>query len=129
MKNKTVFTVLSALSALTLVSCGAPSASSTSPDPEASTQTATMEQSTESGTSAAPKKSVEITSISLMDTNNKAFIRVTGTVENFEEGEFTWAWGLMNRATNEFEAGSETPDAEDFRVVSFKANNKFTVDY
>ena len=129
MKNKTVFAVLSALSALALISCG-PTGSTGEPakTPEASS-TPGKQSTTKSETSQAPKKKIEVTSISLTDTNNKAYIRVSGTVENFEPGELTWAWGLMERGTGEFADGSETPDPEDFQEVNFNDDNRFTVSY
>ena len=130
MKNKTAFAVLLTLSSLALVSCGGTSepASPASSEPAQSTKTS-KQTSSKTETSQAPKKTVEVTSISLMDSNNKAYIRVSGTVENFEDGEFTWAWGLMDRASGEFADGSETPEPEDFQVVSFNDSNRFTVDY
>ena len=73
-------------------------------------------------------KSVEITSISLANENNKAYIKVRGVQTNYTADNFKWAWGLMSQDGN-FDEGKEIPEASDYKKVAFEEDNSFSVNY
>ena len=109
--------IVGLVSLLSLIGCG----NKASNNNESSSNS---NQSTEEG----PKKSVEITSISLGNSNNKAYITVSGKQTNYEDNEFKWAWGLLGD-DGKFADGKEKPSAEDFKAVTVSAANTFTVKY
>jgi len=84
--------------------------------------------SSKQSTSKGPVKRVTDLSISLGSENNKAYITVRGTQENYTAEEFKWAWGIADLSGN-FADGKATPTDEDFVSASFDANNQFSVKY
>ena len=105
------------LMSLGLVACGASTATS---DNENAEQTKSTEQ--------APKKSFEITNMTLSSSNNKAYVNLTGKQSNYTADEFKWAWGLMDE-NGDFVDGKENPAAEDYKAATFNASGSFTVKY
>ena len=88
--------------------------------------------SSQQGSTSQPsvQKSVSITECILMSDGGKAYVKVSGTQENYSAEEFKWAWGIkVNGDTGTFVAGKEAPEAADYQVVAFDANKAFTVSY
>ena len=79
-------------------------------------------------TSKEPAKSVSNLSISLGNSNGKAYITVTGTQVNYTAETFKWAWGLKAE-DGTFDDGKAIPAASDFAIVPFESDNSFTVKY
>ena len=119
MKKRYFFLTLTSLLAMSLSACGNDTTKSTTPAGSKATSKATS--SVEEG----PRKTVTVSSISLGTQSNKAYITVTGTHENYEPGEFKWAWGLMDTSGN-FDYGKENPTEADFTAVAINSAN-FTV--
>ena len=94
----------------------------------ATTPTTQSSQSSKSSVSQGPKKSINITSISLTNDNSKAYIRVIGTQENYTTEDFKWAWGLRIQ-NGDFIDGKEYPQESDFTLQTFDENNQFTLRY
>ena len=121
------------LLALLLTACGGkgsqqPASSSTTPD-SSSEPASSVNSSKESSKSKAPVKSISVSSISLGNEGEKAYITVRGTQTNYTADDFKWAWGLKDQETNKFADGKEKPEASDFKVATFNESNEFTVKY
>ena len=82
----------------------------------------------ESSSEQGPKKSIEITSMTLTSSNNKAYVNLTAKQSNYTAEEFKWAWGLMNE-NGDFVDGKENPADDDFKATTFNASGSFTVKY
>ena len=79
---------------------------------------------------AAPEKSVNITECILMSEGGKAYVKVSGTQENYSTEDFVWAWGIkVNGDSGAFVAGKAQPEAADFQSLAFDANKAFTATY
>ena len=123
-----------ALLALLLTACGGKggqqSASNTAPTESSSEPAASsISSQEESSKSKAPVKSISVSSISLGNEGDKAYITVRGTQTNYTADDFKWAWGLKNQETDKFDDGKEKPEADDFKAATFNDNNEFTVKY
>lgn len=115
-KNITFGTVLVLLTSL-LAACGGNTTTSNNKKTSSSTSV-----------SQGPKKSIEVSNISLGNQNSKAYITVTGTQTNYTADDFSWAWGL--RASNgTFADGKANPGASDFAKATFNEANRFTLTY
>ena len=124
MKKGFIF-VTSALLALGLASCNAPTEGSQ--PVEASTKSTAKSSSVAKETSQGPKKELKDMSISLGNDSGKAYITVRGTQSNYTAEEFKWAWGLLNEGTSSFDYGKSKPEDADYQTLTFDANNGFTV--
>ena len=98
-----------------LAACGG--AASSSYEPSAMTQS-----------TPGPKRSIEITSMTLSTSNNKAYVNLSGKQTNYTALEFKWAWGLMDEE-GEFVDGKERPVEADFTPVTFTDSGSFSVKY
>lgn len=121
MKKRAFLTLLTSILAMSISACGPSENKNT-------TQTSGKSPIPSKSVSSGPVKTVKNLSISLRNDNNKAYIRVTGTQENYAEGEFTWAWGIADQAGT-FADGKASPEASDFKPVTFNASGAFTVNY
>ena len=119
-RNITFGTVLVLLTSL-LAACGGNTTTSSRNKKSSSSPTSTI-------TSQGPRKSIEVSSISLRNQGDKAYITVSGTQTNYTADDFTWAWGLKAK-NGSFADGKENPAAEDFKKETFNASNSFTLDY
>ena len=115
MKKQLTFAV-TLLSMFLLVACGANNAPASSSKRPTNTS------------SKGPIKTVSNLSISLGNSDDKAYITVTGTQSNYTADEFKWAWGLK-ASSGGFDDGKANPTAEDFQPATFDASNSFTVRY
>ena len=128
MKKRFSFGVASLLMILSLTACG----NNTNTQDNTSKANPTTSSTTKVSSSSVdqgPKKSVQISSITLSSQSNKAYITVTGTQSNYTAENFKWAWGLKNRSTGDFADGKERPAEADYQIATFDANNSFTVKY
>ena len=126
MKKNNSFGAVLILLTVALSACGGGNAKSSSNKSKSKTPSSSVQSSS---VSQGPKKSVEVTSISLGNSNDKAYITVSGTQQNYTTDDFVWAWGLMASNSGTFEDGQQTPGAADFVKQSFNANGSFTVQY
>lgn len=92
------------------------------------TGTGSYEPSQMTASTPGPKRSIEITSMTLTNSNNKAYVSLSGKQTNYTEIEFKWAWGLMDEE-GEFVDGKERPVEADFTPVTFNSSGSFTVRY
>ena len=124
MNKRFSFLVTSLMVAISLSACGGKE-TGTKTSSKNTVSTTSISTSVDTG----PKKSIEVTNITLSNQDSKAYITVTGTQTNYTADNFLWAWGLMNKATGEFVDGKERPAATDFKKATFDASNGFTVKY
>ena len=128
-KQLSFMMVLMAVTAL-LGACGSKASEQSSVvDSSSKNPTTSKSSSTKPSTSEGPKKGVSDLSISLGNSDGKAYITVTGTQQNYTADEFKWAWGLMDRDSSAFDDGKANPTDSDFVKVDFNGNNQFTVKY
>jgi hypothetical protein len=114
-----------------------PQASSSNPisssQPAGSSSQPSGSTSQPGGSTSQPvaQKSVSITECVLMtDTDGKAYVKVSGTQENYSSAEFKWAWGIkVNGDNGAFVDGKASPDEADYKAAAFDANKAFTVKY
>ena len=125
MKKRIAFTLLPLLLVGVLGACNQNNDGNSSEDSPSSLKSS---KSKSTSKDEGPKKGVSDLSISLMNENKKAYIRVRGTQNNYTADEFKWAWGLRGNDGN-FIDGKAKPDASDFVKVDFNENNEFTVKY
>ena len=105
--------------------------SSSQPAGSSSQPSGSSSQPGSSSSQPVAQKSVSITECVLMtDTDGKAYVKVSGTQENYSSAEFKWAWGIkVNGDNGAFVDGKASPDEADYKVASFDANKAFTVKY
>ena len=115
-KHVFLLTTLSVL-AMSLAACGDKKSTAPTSTPKSTAPAPSVEE--------GPVKTVTINSIRLGNEGQKAYITVTATQENYEAGELTWAWGLMDNSGT-FDYGKEHPAEADYQVVAFNAAT-FTV--
>ena len=116
MKKRISFGIVLMSSAILLAACGGGGGKTSS-------------RSHKSSSSQAPRKSVEISNISLGNSGNKAYITVSGTQSNYTADDFKWAWGLLATENSSFHDGKARPEESDFTKVDFNNDNTFTVRY
>ena len=114
-KNITFGTVLVLLASL-LSACGG------------RTTTSSNKKTSSSSISEGPRKSIEVSSISLGNQGDKAYITVTGIQTNYTADDFTWAWGLR-ASSGTFADGKANPTTADFQKATFNESNTFTLKY
>ena len=138
MKKHHLLISVAALLAVSLIACNNASSNDQESKKEEPVSQESLEKSSSSKEKSSkeksssidegPKKAVKDLSISLGNSNNKAYITVRGTQENYSAEEFKWAWGLKaNDGT--FADGKANPADEDYKKVDFNNNNEFTVKY
>ena len=133
MKKLNVLMMLTALFAISLGACTSSNKESKQEEEPVSSQATTSEKDKSSKEKSSsvdegPKRAVKDLSISLGNFNNKAYITVRGTQENYTADEFKWAWGLK-ASDGTFVDGKAKPEDADFVKVDFDSNNQFTVQY
>ena len=94
----------------------------------ASSKNAGKSSSVITTSSKGPVKSISISSISLGNEGDKAYITVRGSQSNYTSADFKWAWGLKS-SDGSFDDGKAIPSADDFKLESFDSSNEFTVKY
>ena len=130
MKFKKLLCLVAIMGSLAISACGGNGGGSTA-KPVSGSKTQSTSKKPSTSTSIAPRKTVSIGEISLANEDGKVYVKVTGTVSNYEASEFKWAWGLRtNGESGTFIDGKETPAAEDYKAAEFDATSKaFTVKY
>ena len=127
MRKSKFLALATVLLAMGLTACGGGTKSSAA---GGSSSAPGKSSSAPASSSKAPTgKSISISDISLVNEDNKVYVRVTGTQSNYTADDFKWAWGLMNNDTSEFVDGKETPEAADFKAATFDSNKQFIVKY
>ena len=121
MNKRLSFGVVTLLLTVLLVACGGKASPSSSSKASSSR--------VPSSSSQAPKKGVSDLSISLGNSDGKAYITVRGQQFGYTADDFKWAWGLMDRDSSEFADGKATPAASDFTAATFDSSNQFSVRY
>ena len=131
MKKQLSFGMVTLLLVTLLAGCGGKSneQSSNQNNVNSSTSSVKSSKSDKSSSSKGPVKTVSDIQISLGPKDGKAYITVTGVQSNYTAEEFKWAWGLKEQNSSLFADGKATPDASDFKAVSFNSNNYFSVEY
>ena len=131
MKLKKLFGLAAIMGALAISACGGDNGGDSTGKPASGSKTQSSSKKPSTSTSIAPRKTVTIGEISLTNEEGKAYVQVTGTVNNYAAGEFKWAWGLRTNGENgTFIDGKETPAAEDYKAAEFDATSKaFTLRY
>ena len=130
MKIKKLLGLVMVMGSLSIAACNGGNNSSTAKPNNSNSKTPASSQ-TSSSKSSSTSKSVSISDISLTNEDGKAYVKVTGTANNYAAGEFKWAWGLkVNGDGGAFVDGKETPAAEDYKAAEFDASSKsFTLKY
>ena len=119
MNKRIIFGMAALLMTMSLSACG-----SNNNNASQKSESKVSEPSSEQG----PKKSIEITSMTLTNSNNKAYVNLTAKQSNYTAEEFKWAWGLMDE-NGDFVDGKENPSGDDFKAATFNSNGSFTVKY
>ena len=131
MKIKKLFGLIAIMGCLSIAACNSGEAS-TSKSNSSGGKTPTSSQSSSSSSkssSSNTSKSVSISDISLSNEDGKAYVKVTGTANNYATGEFKWAWGLKVYGDNgAFVDGKETPAADDYKAAELNGTS-FTLSY
>lgn len=118
MNKRLIFGMTALLLTMSLSACGSTT----------NKETNKSEQTTSESTEEGPKKSVEITNVTLSTQNEKAYVNVSGKQSNYTADDFKWSWGLMDE-NGDFADGKEKPAADDFKKATFSATGSFTIKY
>ena len=122
MKIKKLFGLIAVMGCLSIAACN-PAEGSTA-KPSSSGGKPTSSQSSTSSSTAANRKSVSVSDITLTNEDGKAYVKVTGTANNYAAGEFRWAWGLkVNGDSGEFVDGKATPAADDYKAAELSGTS------
>ena len=128
MKIKKLLGLVMAMASLSIAACNGGNNDSTAKPNNSNSKTPASSQ-TSSSKSSSTSKSVSISDISLSNEDGKAYVKVTGTANNYAADEFKWAWGLkVYGDSGAFVDGKETPAADDYKAAELSGTS-FTLKY
>ena len=128
MKIKKLVGLIAIMGCLSIAACNGGNNGSTA-KPNSSGSKAPASSQTSSSKSSSTAKSVSISDISLSNEDGKAYVKVSGTANNYAAGEFKWAWGLkVNGENGEFVDGKEAPADADYKAAELSGTS-FTLKY
>ena len=128
MKIKKLVGLIAIMGCLSIAACNGGNNGSTA-KPNSSGSKAPASSQTSSSKSSSAAKSVSISDISLTNEDGKAYVKVSGTANNYAAGEFKWAWGLkVNGENGEFVDGKEAPADADYKAAELSGTS-FTLKY
>ena len=88
MKLKKLLGLVAIMGSLAISACGGGNGGGSTAKPTSGSKTQSTSKKPSTSTSIAPRKTVSIGEISLANEDGKVYVKVTGTVSNYEASEF-----------------------------------------